>query len=508
LQAALSALAASFARPSAAQDPAGKQAPPPKPSPFSRETIVDVARKRAKEPYRPPPSDLREPFASMTYDQYVGIKLKPGAAIWGGEKKGFSIEPLHRSPMFSTPVEIYLVENGVLNQERLSYDQSQFDYGSLKITEKLPDMGFSGFRVLRAQGESGPAEIALFQGWSFFRATAPEQVYGIRARGLSVRTADPRGEEIPNFIAFYIERPALGDNALVVHALLESPSVTGAYSFTLRPSEATIIDTELTLFPRVDLDHIGIASLAGASLFTPLDRRRVDDIRPAAADMAGLQILTGKGEWLWRPLSNRADLQLSSFVDNSLKGFGFLQRNRDISGFEDLDHHWERRPSLWIEPHSDWGEGSVQLVEIPSESAEINQNVVAYWRPKQPLPVGKEATYAYRQFWCWEPPARPPLAYVIESRGGRGATPKIRRFLVVFAGEAFADPGRLAAAEADLSAGPGTLLNKRVYKETQNKTCRVAFDLDPGGESYSELRLVLKAGDEIISETWLYRWTL
>jgi periplasmic glucans biosynthesis protein len=507
LRAALGALAASLANRSAAQDPAAKDAAPsPEPS-FSRDSILELARSLAKKPFAPPASDLREPFASMTYEQYVGIKLKPGAAVWANDHKGFSLEPLHRGPVFSTRVDLYVVENNANNAlKQLVYDQAQFDYGGLKVTEKLPDMGFSGFRVLRAQGENESAEIALFQGASFFRASAPDQPFGVSARGLSIRTADARGEEFPIFRTFVIERPALGDNTLIIHAVLDSPSVVGAYRFTLRPSEATIIDTELTLIPRAELDHVGVASLAGASLFTPLDRRRADDVRPAAADMGGLQMLTGKGEWLWRPLSNRADLQLSSFIDNNPKGFGFIQRQRDIEAFEDDDQHYERRPSLWIEPLGEWGEGSVQLVEIPSES-EINQNIIAYWRPKQRLASGKEATYAYRQFWCWEPPARPPLAYVAEARGGRGAAPKNRRFLVVFAGDILADPARAGTFKPVLSAAPGAASKLRFHVSTQHKTCRVLFDLDPAGEAYCELRLVLHAGEEPISETWLHRWT-
>lgn len=504
LQAALGAVAASFASPGAAQDSAAKDAAPKARPSFSRESVLELARSLAKKPFAPPASDLREPFASMTYEQYVAIKLKPGAAVWANEHKGFSLEPLHRGPVFSTRVELYVVEDDRLKQ--LVYDPAQFDYGGLKVGEKLPDMGFSGFRVVHAWGEAESAELALFQGASFFRASAQDQPFGVSARGLSIRTADARGEEFPIFRSFFIERPALGDNTLIIHALLDSPSVVGAYRFTLRPSEATIIDTELTLIPRADLDHIGVAGLAGASLFTPLDRRRADDIRPAVADMGGLQMLTGKDEWLWRPLSNRADLQLSSFIDNNPKGFGFLQRHRDIDAFEDDVQHYERRPSLWIEPLADWGEGSVQLVEIPSES-EINQNIIAYWRPKFALASGKETAFAYRQFWCWEPPARPPLAYVSEARGGRGGAPKNRRFLVVFTGDILADSGRAGALKPVLSAGPGAISKVRVHTSAQDRTCRVLFDLDPAGEAYCELRLVLHAGEEPISETWLYRWT-
>lgn len=506
LKAAFTTVAAGFsAGRGRAQSSAPAASPPSDAPPFGRDQVLDLARALAKRPFAAPGGELPQPFANLSYEQYVGIKTRPGAAIWAGENRGFSIEPLHRGFIFAAPVEIFVVEDGIAR--RLSYDPAKFDYGGLKVGDKASDLGFSGFRVLYPR-EGGPdTELALFQGASFYRALVRGQTLGVTARGLSIRTADPRGEEFPVFRSFWIEKPTLADNALVIHALLDSQSVAGAYRFTLRPGEATIVDTELTLFPRAAIDHLGLGGVAAASLFTPLDRRRVDDPRPMVAETNGLQMLTGKDEWLWRPVSNRETLQISAFVDSDPKGFGFLLRDRALSSYQDDVQHWELRPSLWVEPIGDWGEGSVQLVEIPSES-EINANIVAYWRPKQALAAGREATFAYRQFWCWSPPARPPLALAVSAYGGRAPTAKLRRFIVQFSGDSLGDPQRAATARPVLTTSPGSATNIRVYANPQAKTCRVAFDVDPAGETFCELRLVLHSGDEPISETWLYRWTL
>ncbi|MGJ0508374.1 MAG: glucan biosynthesis protein [Methylocystis sp.] len=504
LKAALGALASGLA-PSVAQAQGPQPTTPNPPAPFSREMIVELARALAAKPYAAPPTDLREPFASLSYEQFVGIKTKPGAALWSGENRGFSIEPLHRGNIFTAAVDLFVIENGAAT--KIAYDSGRFDYGALKIPEKLPDLGYSGFRVLHAQPGGGEAELAIFQGASFYRAVAAGQNLGVTARGLSIRTADPRGEEFPAFRSFWIEKPVLGDNALVIHALLDSPSVAGVYRFTVRPGEATLIDTELTLFPRTNVDHYGLAGFAAASLHTPLDsRRRNDDLRPMAAAINGIQMLTGAGEWLWRPVSNREELQFSSFVDVNPKGFGALVRNRDIADYQDDDQHWERRPSLWIEPLGDWGEGALQLVEIPSES-ENNENIVTYWRPKAPLPGGGQATFAYRQFWCWEPPSRPPLATAVHARAGHVPGTKRRRFVVVFSGDGLADQQKTARLSAALTTSPGSATNVRTFLNPQAKTCRVVFDVDPAGETYCEIRLVLRADEEPLSETWLYRWT-
>ena len=326
--------------------------------------VVELARALAAKPYTPPRTDLPEPFANLSYEQFVGIKTKPDSAIWRQDNAGFSIEPLHRGHIFAAAVDIYLVENGAA--ARLPYERRRFDYGAMRVPDALPDLGFSGFRVLHTQHGDAEAELAIFQGASFYRAVARGQNLGVTARGLSIRTADPRGEEFPAFRSFWIEKPALGDNALVIHALLDSPSVAGVYRFTLRPGEATLIDTELTLYPRTAIDHFGLAGFAAASLFTPLDRARPDDWRPMVADINGIQMLTGQREWLWRPVSNRESLQFSAFVDTNPQGFGSLIRQRDIDDYDDDQQHWERRPSLWVEPLGEWGDGALQLVEIPS----------------------------------------------------------------------------------------------------------------------------------------------
>ena len=86
---------------------------------------------------------------------------------------------------------------------------------------------------------------------------------------------------------------------------------------------------------------------------------------------------------------------MSAFADAAPRGFGLTQRNRDPATYQDFEAHYEQRPTLWIEPVGDWGRGAVMLVEIPSNS-EINDNIVAYWQPQEPIPAGSEFSFAYR----------------------------------------------------------------------------------------------------------------
>ncbi len=474
------------------------------PAPFDPAMVTEMARALAKQPYKPAPADTPDIFKSLGNEQYGAIRLRPGTAIWASDTLGFALEPLHRGFIFSTPMQINLVARA--QARRVLYDPSRYDLGKLAVPQQLGDIGFSGFRVIAPRDNGGFSELATFQGASFFRAVARGQNPGTMARAMSIKTADPRGEEFPAVRTVWIERPTLAENRLVIHALIDSESLAGAYRFTLRPGEATLIDTECTLFARTTVDSYGLATMSATVVSGPMGLRRCADLRPAVGEIGGVQMLTGRGEWLWRPVANRDTLQLSTFVDENPRGFGFLQRDRGFDHYQDDDQHWEARPSLWIEPIGDWAAGGVQLIEIPSES-EANDNIIAFWKPREPLAAGSETNFAYRQFWCWSPPARPDLAIAVVSREGRGTTAKRRRFLVELRGDGL---GRFATAETitpRLTAAPGSVAWVRTFVAADSKSCRVLFELDPEGESYSELRLALEAEGKPISETWLYRWT-
>ena len=248
--------------------------------------------------------------------------------MWSDEKIGFALEPLHRGYVFAAPVQINVVENG--QARRLVYDRSAFEFGKLQPPADLPDIGFSGVRVLRSGDDQGWRELAIFQGATFFRSMARGQTYGLNARGLSIRTGEAQGEEFPQFRSLWIEKPSPAADALTIHALLDSASLTGAFQFTLRPGDATIIDTELTLVARVAVDRLGLSPMTSIFVFGPLDHRRPDDTRAAAYDIGGLQMLTGANEWLWRPIASRETLQISAFADKNPRGFGLLQRARGL----------------------------------------------------------------------------------------------------------------------------------------------------------------------------------
>lgn len=473
--------------------------------PFDVQRIAEIAKFLATRPFVPLANDLPDTFAKLPFDQYMGIRIKPESSMWYREGRGFSVEPLHRGFVYGNRVQLFAVEDGTVR--RIGYDRAAFDFGKVTPPADDQDLGFSGFRVMVDGANGSGWDAAIFQGATFFRARARGQEYGVFARTLILKPGDTRGEEVPFFRAFWIDRPSAGSGALVINALLDSENVAGTARFTLRPGDMTITDLEVSLYPRAALDHVGYGSMTGAFLFGPNDQSATPDVRAAVYEVKGLQINNGRGEWIWRPVSNPSNLEISAFVDTNPAGFGLLQRDRDYNAFQDDQQRFDRRPSLWLEPLGEWGTGQVQLIEIPTES-ELNDNIIAYWRPKAPLAAGSEASFACRLYWCWTPPERPGMAIVTGTRVGHGQTGRQQRFAVDFSGEAFSDVKLLREAKATVTTSQGKINRLQLWPYPERKMLRVTFELDPGSEAASELRLVLEnATGKPLGETWLYRWT-
>jgi periplasmic glucans biosynthesis protein len=260
------------------------------------------------------------------------------------------------------------------------------------------------------------------------------------------------------------------------------------------------------LYPRVDITAAGIAPLTSMFMFDNNDRARVDDYREAVHDSNGLLLWTGKGERVWRPLANPQTLQISAFADGGMRGFGFMQRERKFSDYEDLEAHYENRPSLWVEPIGDWGEGVVELVEIPSNS-EVNDNMVVFWRPHEPLKAKGEYLQSYRLHWCTTAPFERNLAEIVGTRCGLAWDQKNRLFIIDFAGGPLKERKADALPSIDVGTSKGQIEHPVVEPNPATGGWRLSFQLNQGSEKLVEMHARLTDGETPLSETWLYRWT-
>jgi glucans biosynthesis protein len=504
---ALGTLAAATLLPAVRRLEAAPQAPDAsKAVAFSAGDVQKQARALAAEKFVRPRIDLPKQLQDVSYDQYRDIRFKRERALWHAEGVPFLVEFLHRGFIFKDPVVMYVVADGTAR--RVVYASDLFTFGA--GVQPPPDgavADFSGFRILAPLNRAEVFdEFVVFQGASYFRAIARGQGYGLSARGLALNTGSRDGEEFPFFRAFWIERPLPEARAIVVHALLDSVSTTGAYRFTIRPGDPTVMDVEMTLYPRVELKRAGLAPLTSMFVFGPNDRLGIDDFRTAVHDSEGLAIWNGRGEWLWRPLTHPETLQISEFLDDNPRGFGLLQRHRAFAHYHDLEAQYERRPSLWIETIGHWGSGTVQLVEIPSQT-DYHDNIVVFWRPGQPIAAQVEERRTYRLHWCWTPPVTPPLATTADTRVGAGLEKGTRLFVIDFVGGRLAELPPDAPVQMAITTSAGSVKPPVARPNPATGGWRVRFVLDPAGAKLCDMRGMLKLGEEPLSEVWSYRWT-
>ena len=474
---------------------------------------LDVLQLRAKaiaaQPYAEPTQHMPDWLLSMTYDQHRDIRFDPARAWWKAEKLPFQLQFFHPGWLFKHPVQMHEL---VRKEEKLiDFSPRLFDYGRNKLSGRIPsNMGFAGFRIHAAL--NNPAyfdELAVFLGASYFRALGSNMHYGLSARGLAINTAEPGGEEFPVFDEFWVERPEAGAKTITVFALLNSPSVAGAYRFIITPGAETVMQVKATIYCRKNPAVLGIAPLTSMFLHGENTGWSRQDFRPEVHDSDGLLMQTGAGEWLWRPLVNPAQLRTVSFMDSDPRGYGLLQRDRNFAHYDDLEAYYHQRPGAWVEPVGEWGKGAVRLVELPSPD-ETNDNIVACWVPAKLPPEGEPISFEYRLHWVMNPGERPPAGYVDSTRQGSVLSqPLQRRFVIEFAGDQLAKMGDDGKPEGMVTIGEGAKLVTEAVTQKNNftGTWRVAFVVQPDGTGRPvEMRCFLRRKQHVLTETWSYLW--
>jgi glucans biosynthesis protein len=488
-----------------AQPPAAAPAQPAKEA-FSEQWLLQAAENLSKRGFEQPKLNLPSELANLDQHSYQSIRFKQDATVWKNDPINFNLQFFHTGFQYKVPVEINLIEgDGV---RTVPYSTALFDFDA-PLTPPPPDSqsGFSGVRVLAPLNQpNAKSAFLIFQGASYFRAISAGQALGTWARGIGINTAQASGEEFPFYRAIWIKKPAPEERFLTIYALLDGQSVTGAYKFRAEPGRQTVMDVEFTLFPRKPLTHVGISPLASMFFFGAADPTRLDDYRPNVHSSNGLQIWNGAGEWIWRPLINPERLQYSVFIDKAPKGFGLLQRARAFSDFEDIDARFGDRPSVWVEPLGDWGDGAVDLIEVPSKS-EIYDNIITFWRPKSPLADKASHQFRYRLYWGWEPPVRSTKAYAAQTRTGSRGSPDVRFFAIDFVSAGSCNGCNVPPFTANVRAGEGEIMNANVRDNPATGGQRVTFEFRPGGVQQTDLRCELHQNGQAISETWVYRWT-
>jgi glucans biosynthesis protein len=470
----------------------------------------------ANNPYQESKDVLPASLAKLGYDQYQSIRFRTERSLWGDAGLAFRLQFFPVGRTFNQPVHVFEVEG--THAREILYDPALFEWDQSGIDPAtMKDRaGFAGFRVQFVT--NWRADVAAFLGASYFRAVGGDtRQYGLSARALAVDTAFPRPEEFPRFTSFWFERPAKDSGTLTLFALLDSPSIAGAFRMQISPGGTLIMHVDSALYPRKPIERLGVAPLTSMFFYGENDRRGANDWRPEIHDSDGLSMWTGAGEWIWRPLVNPPQLHLNSYFDDNPRGFGLLQRDRNFDHYQDDGVYYDRRPSLWVEPkpgpNGGWGKGAVQLVEIPTVD-ETFDNIVVFWNPLDKPKAGEELLFSYRLYWGTKMPYGPPLAETLATRTGIGGTVGVKRqyyswhFAVDFAGGELGALARDATVEAVVTASRGQTEHVTAHFVAEFNGYRALFDVKPTEDSVEpiDLRLYLRVDGRPLTETWVYQW--
>jgi len=481
---------------------------------FGFEDVAAIARQRAQAPYTPASIALPSELAALDYDGYRDIRFRPARALWREPQLPFEAQLFHRGLYQREPVRLHEVTPQ--GARPLRYDARDYHFGHNAVQPQTwGDLGHAGFRIHYPLNTSQyKDELVVFLGASYFRAVGAGQHYGLSARGLAIDTVGGAGEEFPRFTEFWLERPSAEARQVTLHALLESPRATGAYRFEIEPGAQTVTRVQARIFLRAGerpVTTLGVAPLTSMFLFGE-NQPRPGDFRPEVHDSDGLMIASGDGEWLWRPLQNPRRTTVNSFSVQQLKGFGLMQRDRVFASYEDAEARYERRPSAWVRPLSDWGPGRVELVQLPTAD-ETHDNIVAYWVPARLPAPGAPLDFSYEVAWQGDAQVQPPGSRVVQSRRGMGYSRLTamersgqEQYVVDFAGPALdALPADAAVRPVVTADANGQVLEQLAYPLPAGKRWRLTLRvqrLNPARPV--ELRAFLQHDNHVLSETWTH----
>jgi glucans biosynthesis protein len=247
-------------------------------------------------------------------------------------------------------------------------------------------------------------------------------------------------------------------------------------------------------------------------LYADNNRANFDDFRPQVHDSNGLIVEDAEGNVMWRPLNNAATLGNSYLSHVNPRAFGLYQRDRNFENYQDAGAHYERRPSVRIEPVGDWGAGNVRLIEAPSK-LEADDNVGAFWISADPVKAGQEREYHYIMRWGdLNPDPNSPLAYVLDTRGGLGGVSGVanahtlRKFVVDFKGGELEKLDAEAQLDIVASVSGGQLMVSTLSKIDANNVWRLVLDVETNGPGPLELKAYILGLGKKLTETWVYQW--
>ena len=321
------------------------------------------------------------------------------------------------------------------------FSPERFDYGKNDFAERIPpDIGYAGLRIhYPLKSPSYLDEVIVFLGASYFRAARARQ----RLRALGARPGDrhrraERARSSRTSSSSGWSSPPPDATSLVALRAARQPERRPARTASRSsPASQTRVEVEARLFPRRAVAQARHRAAHQHVLLRREHARAASTTSvPRCTTPTACCCTSTSGEWLWRPLDNppRIDVEQLRACANP-RGFGLLQRDRDFASYQDIETRSELRPSAWIEPRGDWGDGPRRAGRDPDRHRARTTTSSPSGFPTRRSQPGEPLAFAYALSWYGDDPARPPGGRVVATRRDRGTVPDGHRFVIDFDGE-------------------------------------------------------------------------
>ncbi len=255
----------------------------------------------ARQPWGGAPRDLPPTLANLTPQAYNSIQYDANHSLWNNiEERKLDIQFFHVGMGFRRRVRMFSLDASTQQAREIHFRPELFKYNDAGVDtrqlEGQSDLGFAGFRVFKAP------ELARRDD----RGVPRRQLLPRGRQHLSVWPVGPRSgggylyryprKSFPDFTSFWFETVKGDATVFTVYALLDSPSITGAYKFTIHCQDTQVImDVENHLYARKDIKQLGIAPMTSMFSCGNNERRMYDTIHPQIHDSDRLSMWLGNG---------------------------------------------------------------------------------------------------------------------------------------------------------------------------------------------------------------------
>ena len=320
-------------------------------------------------------------------------------------------------------------------------------------------------------------------------------------------------EEFPTFEKFWLKKPEKGSKELTIYAYLNGISLTGAYSFTIKPGKKAEVDVKSVIFLRQKVKVLGLTPITSMFWFSEGKIHNFYDYRPSVHNSEGL-IISQKNETIWEPLVNYTDHKMINddiYCESPPNYFGLIQRNREYNFYMDPSVKYHLNPNCWIVPENDWGAGNIRLFILPTLT-EWMDNINTFWISDKTPEVGKPFEFNYKIIYSLDVPEE-TQAYVRYANLGLDLNDAQNTiFALSYDDKSGTIEKKYDEIKIKLETPKDVKISSppSIEKVQYNNAWRVIFTLTSKKLDYSDkpyiIKVTLLVKDKPISETWYYQW--